>query len=97
MISADASSKDNITKLPVSGVASRPAPKRIMRPCDYGLMLAVVNLETQAGSVEAYNRLCDAAQAMKAKIDAGNAKAQSPLFATDPAFIYPLHQLLEDR
>lgn len=79
----------DIRSLPVTGVASRPAPKRIMRPCDYGLLAAINDLETQVGSAEAYNRLCDAAHHMKAKIDAGNGKAQNPIFATDPKFICP--------
>lgn len=46
-------------------------------------------METQVGTVEAYNRLCDWAEALKAKIDRGDAKAQSHLFATDPKWIYP--------
>lgn len=84
------SDKSDIRQLPVVGVASRPAPKRILRPCDYGLMTAVRGLETQVGTVEAYNRLCDAAQALKNKVDRGEAQAQSPLFATDPKWIYPI-------
>ncbi|MEI7297332.1 hypothetical protein WCQ02_34845 [Paraburkholderia tropica] len=36
------------------------------------------------GTVEAYNRLCDWAQSLKAKIDAGKAEQQNRLFATDP-------------
>jgi hypothetical protein len=53
-------------------------------------MTAVRGLETQVGTVEAYNRLCDAAQALKNKVDRGEAQAQSPLFATDPKWIYPI-------
>ena len=80
---------DDIRQLPVVGVASRPAPKRIMRPCDWGLINAVYSMETQVGSVEAYNKLCDAAAQLKAKIDAGNGKAAHSMWATDPKFIYP--------
>ena len=47
------------------------------------------DLETQMGTVEAYNRLCDAAEKLKAKIDAGKAEAQGHLWATDPKWIYP--------
>ncbi|HVM91358.1 MAG TPA: hypothetical protein VMT67_01030 [Terriglobales bacterium] len=67
----------------------RPAPKRIMRPCEWGLLGTVRDLETQMGTVEAYNRLCDAAQRLKAKIDAGQAEAQGRMWATDPKWIYP--------
>lgn len=66
-------------------VAGRPdvePPKRLMRPCDWGLLGAINGLETQLGTIEAYNRLAEAAHALKAKIDAGDAKAQNPMFAT---------------
>jgi hypothetical protein len=46
-------------------------------------------METQMGTVEAYNRLCDWAQSLKAKIDQGDAKAQHAMWATDPKYIYP--------
>ena len=65
-----------------AGRAEVPAPPRIVRPCDYGLMGAIYGLETQLGTIEAYNRLAEAAHALKAKIDAGEAKAQNPMFAT---------------
>lgn len=79
----------DVRQLPVQQATDRPAPKRIVRPCEYGLASAVLALETQLGTVEAYNRLCDAAQQLKAKIDAGEAHQQHPMWATDPEFIYP--------
>jgi hypothetical protein len=79
----------NVEQLPVKGTSDRPTPKRIMRPCEWGLLATVKDLETQMGTVEAYNRLCDAAQQLKAKIDRGDAQAQHKLFATDPEWIYP--------
>lgn len=79
----------NVEQLPVKATSDRPAPKRIMRPCEWGLLATVRDLETQMGTVEAYNRLCDAAQKLKAKIDAGHAEQQNRLFATDPDWIYP--------
>lgn len=79
-----------VHQLKTNGVADRAAPKKIMRPCDYGLMNAVRALETQVGSVEAYNKLCDAAVKLKHKIDSGKAEQQNPIFATNPEFIYPL-------
>lgn len=56
-------------------------PIRIVRPCEHGLYLAVMNLETQLGTIEAYNRLVEAAKALRAEIDVGKAKPQNPLFA----------------
>lgn len=64
--------------------AGRPEvepPTPIRRPCDYTLLMAVNALETQLGTIEAYNRLATAAHHLKAQIDAGNAKAQHPMFA----------------
>lgn len=66
------------------GHADRPLPKRMIRPCDWGLYRAVSDLEVQLGTIEAYNRLADAAAALKAKIDAGKAQAQNPLYAVHP-------------
>jgi hypothetical protein len=79
----------NVEQLPVKGVSERPAPRRIIRPCEWGLLGTVRDLETQMGTVEAYNRLCDAAQQLKAKIDRGDAEQQHKMWATDPKFIYP--------
>jgi hypothetical protein len=73
----------------VPNETNRKAPNRIVRPCEWQLFSAVNALETQMGSVEAYNRLCDAAEAMKKKIDAGDGRAQHPMWATDPTMIYP--------
>ena len=78
-----------ILQLQVDQATTRLPPKRIKRPCDYGLELAIINMETQVGTVESYNRLCDAAAAVKAKIDAGMGKPAMVHFATDPKFIYP--------
>lgn len=66
----------------VAGRPDAPMPERIMRPCDYGLLNAIHGLETQLGTIEAYNRLADASHALKAQIDAGNAKPQNPMYAT---------------
>jgi hypothetical protein len=79
----------NVEQLPVKGTGERPAPRRIVRPCEWGLRSVVTDLETQMGTIEAYNRLCDAAQQLRAKIDRGDAQAQHKLFATDPKWIYP--------
>jgi hypothetical protein len=38
-------------------------------------------METQLGTIEAYNRLARAASELKAKIEGGNAEAQNPIFA----------------
>lgn len=63
-----------------TGVPKR-LPSRILRPCDAGLELAVRSLETQLGTIEAYNRLVDAANALRKRIDSGDVKAQNPIFA----------------
>lgn len=59
------------------------APRRIARPCDYGLVAAVVQLEVQLGSVEAYNRLVEAAERLRLRIKNGNGHAQNPIYAVD--------------
>ena len=66
-----------------TGVPVEP-PKPIVRPCDYGLMGAINDAETQLGTIEAYNRLCAHAARLKARIDRGDVKAQNPLFAKNP-------------
>ncbi|MRT30775.1 hypothetical protein [Herbaspirillum sp. CAH-3] len=73
---------DNVKPWPnVAGRMEIEQPKRIMRPCDYGLLGAINSLETQLGTIEAYNRLAEAAQQLRDKIEAGNAKPQNPMFA----------------
>lgn len=59
-------------------------PKKIMRPCDYGLLTAVTNLETQLGTIEAYNRLVTSAEELQKKITNGKAVAPNPIYAKDP-------------
>lgn len=64
-----------------TGVPAEP-PTRIMRPCDYGMLGTLHSLETQLGTIEAYNRVVEAANHLKTRIDAGYIKPQNPLFAT---------------
>lgn len=61
---------------------AKPAPKEIFRPCDAGLKIAISALETQLGTIEAYNRIVESARTLKQQIDNGKAKAQNPLFRT---------------
>jgi hypothetical protein len=61
----------------VRGNPQRP----ILRPCDYGLFNTIRDLETQLGTIEAYNRLVAASERLKKRIDAGDVKAQNPLYA----------------
>lgn len=79
----------DVRALPVQAQPTAELPKRIMRPCDWGLIGAVRDMETQVGTVEAYNRLCEAAIRLRAKIDAGKAEAPAAMWLTDPKFIYP--------
>lgn len=74
-----------VTRLPARENARPVPPKRLMRPCDWGLVTAIMQLETQVGTIEAYNRLCEAAAQLHRKIKAGKAEAQNPLYATDPS------------
>ncbi len=57
-------------------------PMLIMRPCDAGLILASGALETQLGTVEAYNRIARCAETLRSKIDRGDAQPQNPLYAS---------------
>lgn len=79
----------DIQQLKVKVETSRPVPRRIVRPCEYGLIGSMRDLETQLGTVEAYNRLCDAAAQLKRKIDAGEGTQANSMWATDPKWIYP--------
>lgn len=79
----------DIHQLQVDQATTRQPPRRIKRPCDYGLEAAIASMENQVGTVESYNRLCDAAAAMKARIDNGQGKAAIKQFAIDPEWIYP--------
>jgi hypothetical protein len=56
-------------------------PHRIMRPCDAQLTLTVMDLEIQLGTVEGYNRLVEAAERMKARIDGGDTQPPNPIYA----------------
>lgn len=79
----------DIRALKTDSKPTEALPKRIARPCDYGLMAAVRDCETQVGTVEAFNKLCQHAAALKAKIDDGKAVAPHERWLTDPAWIYP--------
>lgn len=70
-----------VTPWPKAAGRPKELPPRIKRPAEHGLWLATRNLEIQLGTIEAYNKLVDAAASLKKKIDAGKAEAQNPLFA----------------
>jgi len=72
----------SITKL-VTKHNLRKTPKPIVRPCEWGLYGSVTDLETQLGSIEAYNMLIKYAEKLKRKIDSGKGQAQNPIYATD--------------
>lgn len=73
----------NVKAWPKPTGAPLEAPTRIVRPCDYGLRSAVFSLEQQLGTIEAYNRLVEAAAVLRTRIDAGKAEAQNPIFAVN--------------
>src|SRR5688572_8055336 len=58
-------------------------PKSFLRPCDHGLLTAVMDLETQLGTIEAYNRIVGAAMTILAKIKDGKAVAPNPCYLND--------------
>lgn len=66
---------------PVATARAEDLPKVITRPCDAALRLAWMDLETQLGTVEGYNRLVQLAERIRANIDAGRIKAQNPIYA----------------
>lgn len=66
---------------PLSGPVTETAPKPIQRPCDYGLLSAWYQLETQLGTVEAYNRLAAFAARRLAEIESGHIEPQNPIYA----------------
>lgn len=72
-----------ITTWPLQGPVEVEPPRLIKRPCDNGLDLAILNLETQLGTIEAYNRLCRAAHKMHTRIELDDVKPQNPLYAVD--------------
>ena len=72
---------DNVEPWPLSGPMQREAPKPIVRPCDHGLELAVMGLEEQLGTIEAYNRLVDKCRVLRDQIERGHVKTQNPIYA----------------
>lgn len=51
---------------------------------DHGLEVAIANIETERGSVEAFGLLCRAAEALKIKIESGNDNRKSSTFGKMP-------------
>lgn len=70
-----------VERLNVKGNLRKP-PKPIIRPCEWGLKGSISDMETQLGSIEAYNMLIDYAAKLKRKIDSGKGKAQNSIYAT---------------
>ena len=61
-----------------SGNLNREAPKRIDMAADYGLLGAVKRMEGEWGTIEAYNRLVEHCDRLRAAIDKGGAKPPAP-------------------
>lgn len=76
--------KNEVIAWPKATGTAQETPKPIKRPCDHGLDLAFMNLETQLGTIEAYNRLVAKAQLVKRLIDTGDVRAQNPCYAVKP-------------
>lgn len=75
--------KVNVKPWPKMTGKPAPLPRALIRPCDYLLLSAVMQCEVQLGSVEAYNRLVLQAERLLGRIEAGEGKAQNPLYAVD--------------
>jgi len=73
----------DIKAWPLQGPITQDQPEPIKRPCDYGLEGAIWGLETQLGTIEAYNRLAAAAHRLKSRIDDGDIRPQNQIFAKD--------------
>lgn len=71
----------DIKPWPLSGPMTQQRPMPIVRPCDYGLEIAVMALETQVGTIEAYNRIVDKCRVLREQIERGHIKAQNQLYA----------------
>ncbi len=56
-------------------------PAIIKRPCDFSLESAVTSLETQLGTIEAYNRIVASAAGLKEKIDSHKGRPASHCYA----------------
>ena len=72
--------KANIILLPPKPIPVPPA--QIVRPCEWALRAAIWDMETQLGTIEAYNMLIGYANNLKAQIDDGKAKKQNPIYST---------------
>ncbi|GAC1439043.1 MAG: hypothetical protein NVS1B11_36690 [Terriglobales bacterium] len=57
-------------------------PQKALRHCDYSLIVTVRALESQLGTIEAYNRLIEAAVKLRVAID--NGRSCPPLVCFDP-------------
>lgn len=61
-----------------SGNVNRRTPRRIDLAADYGLLLAVQSMEGQWGTIEAYNRIVEHCERLRAKIDGGHSAPPRP-------------------
>lgn len=74
----------NIEAWPKPTGKPKKIPERIKRPADWGFESAWMQLETQLGTIEAYNRMVEMCERVKLKIDRGGAVAQNPIYAKSP-------------
>lgn len=66
---------------PKQGRPTDKKPQKIKRPCDWSLEGAIMEMETQLGTIEAYNRLVEATENLKALIGKGEIKPQNSIYA----------------
>lgn len=70
-----------------SGNINPRHPHMIDKAADYGLLNAVAQLEGQWGSIEAYNRLVEHCDRLRAKIARGKAEPPNP--NVDASYLRP--------
>ncbi len=61
-----------------SGNVTVRRPRRIDMAADYGLLLAVQRMEGEWGTIEAYNRIVEHCERLRAKIDTNTARPPAP-------------------
>lgn len=74
---------DTVVPWTKSGGALRELPPRLYKPAECGLLTAVMALETQLGTIGAYNALVEAAEKLRAKIERDEAEGANPIYVKE--------------
>lgn len=79
----------DVTQWPKSAGILAETPKRFDKAADHGLFVAVRQLESQWGTVEAHNRLAEWCAILRQKVEAGKAETPNPNCVNE--FRRPVH------